>query len=233
MDIDRARKALRAFAKESKARVLSSFFKTGPGEYGAGDIFIGVRVPEIRSVAKDFGDMPLEAIPELLRSKIHEERLLGLILLAQRYKQDPASRERVYTMYLAHTAYINNWDLVDVTVEHIVGAYLDDKDKKPLYVLARSASLWERRIAVVATHYYIKQGRFQDTVAIAKILLADRQDLIHKAVGWMLREIGKRDVRVLEAFLKKNYSRMPRTMLRYAIERFPERKRQGYLKGKI
>ena len=184
-------------------------------------------------MAGKYGDIPLSKVPELLKSPVHEERLLGLIILVRKYKMFPEQRLAIYELYRAHTEYINNWDLVDVTVEHIVGAFLDDKDKEPLYAWAGSSSLWERRIAIVATYHYIKKGRYDDTLRIARKLLSDEHDLIHKAVGWMLREVGKRDMKVLETFLKEYYSRMPRTMLRYAIERFPEHKRHAYLKGKV
>lgn len=231
--LQRIRKDLYKYARKQKAKILRSFFKTGPGEYAEGDIFIGVKVPEIRSVVRRNSDIIPEAIIELMTSKVHEERLLGLLLLIQKYQAHPGQRLFLYDIYLRHTRYINNWDLVDVTAAHIVGDFLSDKDKSPLYRLARSTSLWERRIAIVATHYFIRKRQFAETLKISEMLLDDEHDLIHKAVGWMLREVGKRDQAVLERFLKKYYTTMPRTMLRYAIERFPERKRKAYLKGKI
>ncbi|MCM8812660.1 MAG: DNA alkylation repair protein [Candidatus Omnitrophica bacterium] len=225
-----ARAALRTFADREKAKILQGFFKTGPGEYGEGDVFIGVKVPEIRRVARDFKEMGMDDIIALLQSAIHEERMLALLIAVGRYQNsDAAGQARIYRFYLAHTQWINNWDLVDVTVHHIVGHYLRDKDRQPLYALARSSSLWERRIAIVATYFFIRRDEFSDTLALAELLLADREDLLHKAVGWMLREVGKRDGAALEDFLKRHASAMPRTMLRYAIEKFPETQRRAYL----
>lgn len=170
----------------------------------------------------------------LLKSPVHEERLLALFILMHLYKGgQTALKEKIYRLYLENTAYINNWDLVDASAEHIVGHYLLGKDKSPLYLLAVSEDLWERRIAIVATFCYIKQNQFEETLKIAEMLLQDRHDLIHKAVGWMLREVGKRDRAVEEAFLRSHYKTMPRTMLRYAIEKFPEFLRQAYLKGTL
>jgi len=214
-----------------QATNLARFFKTGPGEYGEGDRFIGVKVPVIRKVAKEFKNLSLAEVKNLSRSEIHEERLLALVILvAQFQKSDDATRKSIYDLYLANTRHINNWDLVDVSAPKIVGGYLETRSRKPLYGLAKSASLWERRIGIVATGWFIWRDDFADTLRIAEKLLKDREDLIHKAVGWMLREVGKRDVAVLEEFLGKHCAVMPRTMLRYAIERFPERKRQSYLR---
>ena len=228
------RDALHECANEADAKNLQRFFKTGPGEYGEGDIFIGVRVPAIRRIAGKFHELPFEDTQALLHSAIHEERLLALIILIGKYRKGTiAEQNYIYELYLASTRYINNWDLVDLSAEHIVGAYLADKSREPLYELARSSSLWERRIAILATFHYIKRNELAETFLIAEILLADSEDLIHKAVGWMLREAGKRDQAIEEVFLKKHYQQMPRTMLRYAIERFPEKLRQQYLKGEI
>ena len=197
-------------------------------------MFIGVKVPDLRKVAKDFQDIATEDVIVLLESAIHEERLLALFILVRKYvKGNETAKKGIYRLYLEKTKFINSWDLVDGSAHHIVGDYLMNKNKAPLYKLAKSEYLWERRIAILATFYFIKHGKYEETLKIAKILLADREDLIHKAVGWMLREIGKRDMIFEEMFLKQYYQEMPRTMLRYAIEKFPESKRQKYLKGKI
>jgi 3-methyladenine DNA glycosylase AlkD len=231
---EKLREKLHAMADPAQAVNLSRFFKTGPGEYAEGDRFIGVRVPQIRKLVKVFAYCPVSEIRKLLKSPIHEERLLALLLLVQRYRQGgEAEQERIYRLYLASMSYINNWDLVDASAEHIVGAWLFGRAREPLYQLAVSPSLWERRTAMLATFYFIKQGEFSESLSIAECLLSDTHDLIHKAVGWMLREVGKRDQATEEAFLKKHYQNMPRTMLRYAIERFPEHKRQAYLKGRV
>jgi 3-methyladenine DNA glycosylase AlkD len=221
---------LRSFANSADAAFLPGFFKTGPGQYGEGDRFIGVRVPAIRKVAKEFSSLPLPEVMRLLHSKIHEERLTALVILVlQTEKGDAEIRRRVYELYLANTKHINNWDLVDLSAPQLVGVHLNDKSRKPLYQLAKSSWLWDRRISILATFHFIRQGDHADTLRIAKMLLADKQDLIHKAVGWMLREVGKRDQVALESFLDKDHHIMPRTMLRYAIERFPEKRRQAYL----
>ena len=228
------RSALREHCNPSDAKNLQRFFKTGPGEYGEGDTFMGVRVPAIRRVARQYAGLPVTDVEALLRSEIHEERLLALIILTEKYRNGTdGERARIYKLYLDSTRFINNWDLVDTSAEHIVGAHLKDRSRRPLHELAQSENLWERRIAVMATFHFIKKGEFGETVNLAEILIADTEDLIHKAVGWMLREIGKRDQGIEEAFLKENYHRMPRTMLRYAIEKFPEDLRQQYLKGTI
>jgi 3-methyladenine DNA glycosylase AlkD len=213
---------------------LQRFFKTGPGQYSAGDLFRGIRVPELRRLSKAHQDIPLEHAERLLHSAYHEDRLLALLILVRKYaKSDEAKRAGIYALYLSHTRFINNWDLVDASAEHIVGAYLSDKSREPLYQLARSRSIWERRIAILATFHFIKQGKFVETLGIAGILLTDKEDLIHKAVGWMLREVGKRDFQREEAFLSAHYKQMPRTMLRYAIEKFPQDKRRRYLTGAV
>ena len=225
---------LRRMANPRDAAVLQRFFKTGPGEYGAGDRFLGIRVPAIRKLAAELDELALRDVASLLRSPFHEERLLALLLFVRLFRRgDAKQRERIYNLYLKNTRFINNWDLVDLTAPHIVGAYLVDKSKKPLQHLARSALLWERRIAIVATFQFIRLDDFGPTLKVAGLLLSDTEDLIHKAVGWMLREVGKRDIEAEEAFLVRHYRGMPRTMLRYAIERFPERKRRQYLKGTI
>ncbi len=234
MGVEEIRAELQALADPKQAASLQRFFKTGAGEYGEGDRFLGLRAAQLRQLVKRFAETPLKDIQRLLRSGIHEERMLALLLMVQRFQRaDGKGRERLYRQYLAATRYINSWDLVDASAEPIVGAWLSDKSRQPLYELARSASLWERRIAIIASFHYIKRGEFDETLQLAECLLQDTHDLIHKAVGWMLREVGKRDPEAEEDFLNKHYRRMPRTMLRYAIERFPERKRQDYLKGRV
>jgi 3-methyladenine DNA glycosylase AlkD len=230
MSLADLKRDLRRRASARKAAILQRFFKTGPGEYGEGDRFLGVVVPDIRAVAKRFRGLGIPAFAPLLKSPFHEERLLALLMLVDRYQRgDDRDKARVYRCYLAHVKHINNWDLVDLTAPNIVGAHLDGRSQAPLIAWARSANLWKRRIAVLATFHYIRQGRFGESLRLARMLLGDPEDLIHKAVGWMLREVGKRDVRVLGAFLRRHARRMPRTMLRYAIERLPERKRRAYM----
>jgi 3-methyladenine DNA glycosylase AlkD len=225
---------LQQLGDEKTAQVLRGFFKTRPGEYGAGDVFLGIKVPPLRLLAREYQDLPLTEAEKLLRSRFHEARLLALLILVRAFARgDDAVRGAIYDLYRANTARVNNWDLVDASAEYIVGGYLADRDRQPLYELAHSTSVWERRIAIVATFDFIRRGDFTDTLKIALMLLADREDLIHKAAGWMLREVGKRDLAAAEAFLKEHYRRMPRTMLRYAIERFDEPRRQQYLRGEI
>jgi len=228
---------LRALASPSKARVLSRFFKTGPGQYGEGDIFIGVTVPQVRDVVRNNRDLPLAQIESLLASEIHEERLCALLLLVHRFEHgDAGIRRAVYRLYLRNIGRINNWDLVDLSAPNIIGQYLlDTKASGALLVtMAKSRDVWRRRIAILATFAFIKDGRHVPTLNIARLLLDDTHDLIHKAVGWMLREVGKRIGQdVEEEFLKKHYHRMPRTMLRYAVERFPRRLYYAYLNGKV
>lgn len=229
-----ARARLRQLADKKRVKVLQGFFRTGPGEYAEGDVFLGVTVPQVRALANEFHGLPFPAIRQLLRSPIHEERLLALLILVHRFAHgDRPSRRRIYDFYLRHTRCIDNWDLVDLTADKIVGAYLEDRSRRPLYRLARSHSLWERRIAVVATFHYIRRGEFNDTLRIARVLLDDEHDLIHKATGWMLREVGKRDRDALERFLAAHHRGMPRTTLRYAIERLPPARRRAYLAGRV
>jgi 3-methyladenine DNA glycosylase AlkD len=224
---------LKRLGDPATAQVLQRFFKTGPGQYGEGDVFVGIKVPLLRRLAKEHRGLPIDEAVTLLRSRIHEARMTALYILIHHYDAgDDAARRRIYDAYLGHTRYINNWDLVDSSAEHVVGAHLANRSKRPLVKLARSHSLWERRIAIVATFHSIKRDEFDATLDIAALLLRDEYDLIHKAVGWMLREVGKRDLPREEAFLLQHYHVMPRTMLRYAIERFPEPKRRRYLKGK-
>jgi 3-methyladenine DNA glycosylase AlkD len=223
-------RALRAGADPPRAAALQRFFRTGRGEYAEGDRFLGLTVPSIRMLAARCGDAPLEEVDALLHSPIHEGRLLALLLMVQAFRAgDERQRRRIYRLYLARTRFINNWDLVDASAPQIVGAWLAGRSRAPLRRLARSTSLWERRIAIVATHWFIRRGEIEDTFAIADLLLDDPHDLIHKAVGWMLREAGKRDGVAARRFLASRHGRMPRTMLRYAIEKFPEQERRSYL----
>lgn len=230
MSLLKVRTELKSCSDPQKARVLQGFFKTGFGQYGYGDIFWGVAVPDTRRVAKKYLDLGFSDIAGLLRSQIHEQRLLALIILVLRFsKSDEITRREIYRFYLKNIRYVNNWDLVDSSAKHIVGAYLFTKSKSVLLKLAKSKSLWERRIAIVATFYFIEQGRYDETFLIARILLDDKHDLIHKAVGWMLREVGKRNQAIEEDFLREHCRVMPRTMLRYAIERFEPQLRKFYL----
>jgi 3-methyladenine DNA glycosylase AlkD len=232
MSVKKIKSELRKYGDKKKAGLLQRYFKTGPGEYAEGDIFLGITVPTLRILAKRHQDLRFDKTLQLLKSRIHEERLLSLLILILKYRNaDPSQQEKIYKAYLGHTRYINNWDLVDVTAKRIVGAFLKDKDRTPLYALARSDSLWERRIAVLSSFHFIEHNDFEDSLKIAEILVSDPHDLIHKAVGWMLREVGKKDREPEEKFLKKYCASMPRTMLRYAVERFPETRRQAYLQG--
>ena len=228
------KKSLKKLSNPEHAAVSQRFFKTGPGEYGEGDIFIGIRVPVLRKLASEFKDLPVSEVKILLQSPIHEERLLAILLFIHIFKNRADGVQKdIYELYLKSTEFINNWDLVDASADHIVGTYLRDKSKRPLYRLAKSKNLWERRIAIMATFHFVKRHDFSETLKISNMLVCDRHDLIHKATGWMLREIGKRDLKAEETFLKEHYKKIPRTMLRYAIEKFPEEKRQRYLKGSI
>jgi len=231
--IDNVRKDLRVMADPTKARILQGFFKTGPGQYGQGDIFLGVTVPQSRQVAKKFSQLPLQGVRALLYSGVHEERLVALLILVQKYcSSSGKEKEEIVWFYLDNIKQVNNWDLVDLSAPCILGAHLiSGDDRALLYRLAKSGSVWERRIAIVATLHFIRKNDFADTLKIAAMLLQDRHDLIHKAAGWMLREVGKRDVAAEEAFLEKHCRVMPRTMLRYAIETLPERKRRRYMKS--
>ncbi len=224
---------LQQLGNRKVAEVSLWFFKTGPGQYGEGDQFVGIRAPQLRALGRKYRSIDTADALSLLESPIHEARSLALMILVSKFEKEAETRRQIYREYLAHTKFINNWDLVDVSAPYIVGAYLIDKDRKPLYKLATSRSLWERRIAVIATAHFIRQGDFADTVAISQMLLGDQEDLIHKATGWMLREVGKKSLPELEKFLREHCRVMPRTMLRYAIEKLPEVKRQRYLKGTV
>jgi len=222
-----------------KATFLQRFFKTGKGEYAEGDIFLGLTVPQIRSTIKTFYNLSLNEIESSLHSKFHEERLSALLILVHRYEKNPKNRKEIFDFYLDNRKAVNNWDLVDLSSHKIIGHFLFHfGEDYPVYKvllanLTKSTNLWERRIAIVSTYYFIRNNQFDETLHISELLLKDKHDLIHKAVGWMLREVGKKDVGVLKSFLKKHIHEMPRTMLRYAIERFPEKERKAYLKGKV
>jgi 3-methyladenine DNA glycosylase AlkD len=218
-------------ADPKQAEILQRFFKTGKGQYGYGDIFLGLKVPVQRTLAKTYGDLPLDEVVKLLQSIIHEHRLTALLILILKYqKADEKGKKGIFKLYLKHRKNINNWDLVDLSAPNIVGNYLLDKERHILYTLAKSKSLWDKRIAILATFEFIKNGESKDTFQIAERLLDDEHDLIHKAVGWMLREVGKRiGQSTEEAFLKKHYRHMPRTILRYAIERFPLDLKKKYM----
>ncbi|KUG22592.1 putative dna alkylation repair enzyme [hydrocarbon metagenome] len=221
---------LKKMGNKEDARFLQGFFKTGPGQYGEGDIFLGVRVPAVRKLAGEYNDLSLKETLSLLKSPYHEVRLFALISLVNTFATtDESTQKKTYDLYLANTSHINNWDLVDISAPNIVGAYLFTKSRKPLYQLAKSKSLWERRIAVLATFHFIKNNQFEDSIRIAEVLLHDKEDLIHKAVGWMLREVGKRNSESAEKFLRKYCREMPRTMLRYAIEKFTPERRKMFL----
>jgi 3-methyladenine DNA glycosylase AlkD len=231
MTLAAVRRRLQEVGDPKDALFLQRFFKTGPGQYGAGDHFLGIRVPTTRTLSREFADLPIADVEKLLHDKWHEARLLALVLLVNRYKRgDSADRDKVFRAYLANTDRVNNWDLVDLSAPGIVGAHLETRSRAPLDKLAKSASLWERRIAIVGTHWFIRRDDFDDTLRISTTLLGDSHDLIHKAVGWMLREVGKRDERVLDAFLDVHAHEMPRTALRYSIERMSPAKRQRYMK---
>ncbi|MBS3080209.1 DNA alkylation repair protein [Candidatus Pacearchaeota archaeon] len=226
-------KLLEEFSEVKRAEINKRFFKTNEGEYGYGDIFLGITVPQCRILAKQFLNLRLEDIKILLNDNIHEKRLIGLLMLVEKFKKaDKKDKEKIYNFYLDNLNGVNNWDLVDLTADKIIGNFLLDKDKEILYKLT-TGNIWERRIAIISTFAFIKKNKFDDTFRISEILMNDKEDLIHKAVGWMLREVGKRDKKQLEEFLYKHYKKMPRTMLRYAIEKFENEKRIKYLKGKM
>ncbi|MDQ3835449.1 MAG: DNA alkylation repair protein [Thermoproteota archaeon] len=239
---DDVKKELKSVSDPVKAAILRRFFKTGPGQYGEGDLFVGVMIPQSRRVAKKFSHLQLEEVRTLLYSRVHEERLVALLILVWRYNSSSNSikeKEEIVKFYLDNIKQVNNWDLVDMSAPYILGAHLlvdnnkaDRTQRLLLYRLAKSENIWERRIAIVSTYYFIRNGDFSDTLKIAEMLLHDRHDLIHKAVGWMLREVGKRDAAAEKAFLEKYWGIMPRTMLRYAIERLPEDERHLYKKSR-
>ena len=234
MNLNELKKTIRANANKDHAKAMQWFFKTGKGEYGEGDKFVGIKVPVQRKIAKQFVELNLEDLQTLLNSKIHEERLISLLILVDKYyKADEKVKDKIYQFYKKNSRKINNWDLVDLSAPKIMGIHLLNRGKQILYKYAHSNNLWEKRISIIATYSFIKIRDFKTTLEISDILLNDDHDLIHKAVGWMLREVGKQDMNTLEKFLKPRYNKMPRTMLRYSIEKFPEKKRIKYLKGKI
>mgnify|MGYP005841772973 CR=1 FL=1 len=234
MNANTLKKELRQLANPEQAIILQRFFKTNKGGYAEGDVFLGLRVPLTRSICKKYSNLSIEQIEILLHSKIHEFRLAALLIcVAQAKKADEQKQNELYKFYLKNTLWINNWDLVDLSAEHIIGKYLFDKDKSVLFDLAKSKKLWERRISILSSFYFIKQNEFEVSLELIELLLEDKHDLIHKACGWMLREIGKRNFEVLFSFLKSHYRIMPRTMLRYSIEKFPKDLRQKFLMSKI
>ncbi len=223
---------LKKHENKEQASALQRFFKTGKGEYGEGDIFLGIKVPEQRKIAKQFSGLSLKQLSELLSSGIHEKRLIALLILVDKYKKESEkARKEIFEFYIKNTKKINSWDLVDLSAPNIVGNWLLNKPREIIYKLSSSKNLWEKRISIISTLTFIKNKEFKDTLNISEILMNDKHDLIHKAVGWMLREVGKRNQKVLEEFLKKHYKKMPRTMLRYATEKFEEGKRKAYLRG--
>lgn len=230
VSLTEVRRQLHALGDAQDAKFLQGFFKTGPGQYGEGDIFLGIRVPATRRLARLAQHLPRNEVRQLLRAKYHEERLLALLILVRQFERgDEPARREIFELYLREHRWVNNWDLVDLSAPNIVGTWLLERPRPMLAEWAASENLWQRRIAVLATAAFIRRGQFADTLALCEQLLADKQDLMHKACGWMLREVGKRDEAVLKGFLKQHAARMPRTMLRYAIERLPEAERARWL----
>ena len=224
--------AIKKQANPVRAEHSQRFFLTGKGEYSEGDVFLGLTVPLIRKIAKQYGDLAQKDVKKLLQSKYHEFRLTALFILVSQFERgDEKTQKNVFNFYISQLPHINNWDLVDCSAHKIAGRWLLERDKNKLYKLAKSNDLWKKRVSIIATWWFIRKGTLHDTFALSEILLNDKHDLIHKAVGWMLREAGKKDVVQLEIFLQKHYKTMPRTMLRYAIEKFPEQKRKMYLNG--
>jgi len=219
---------LKKISNKKKALIFKKFFKTGKGEYGEGDEFLGINVPDVRKIAKKYKDLNLKYFEKLLKNKFHECRLCALMIFRYQYESFENKKELV-DFYLKNTQYVNNWDLVDLSCEYILCNWLLDKDRKILYKLAKSKNLWERRIAIISTFEFIRHNQFADTLKLSEILMIDKDDLIHKAVGWMLREVGKRDEKILKDFLNKHYQKMPRVMLRYAIEKLNKELRRDYL----
>ncbi len=232
--MDDVKRELEKYINPEKAKFPPRFFKTGKGEYGEGDIFIGVTVPDCKTVALKYKGTSLEEVLKLLKSPIHEERLIALFILTEQFRKgDKRKKLEIYDLYLNNTKFINNWDLVDSSAYKIVGTFLLDKERKILYQLAESKHIWERRIAIVSTMIFIRNNQLDDTLKISEKLLKDKHDLIQKAVGWLLRELGKKDQRLLANFIKKHYIQIPRTTLRYAIERFSEKEKKDFLSGKL
>ena len=238
MNYEKAKKELKKYSSKERKKKNEYFFKTGKGEYGEGDIFIGVRVPDLRKIAKQFSQLSFQELQKLISSKIHEERLLAILILVQNSKfvsknKNLKAQKSILKFYLNNREFINNWDLVDLSAHYILGqAILDEiQDVAILYKFTKSKKLWERRISIISTWIFIRENRLKETLEIAKILLNDKEDLIHKAVGWMLREVWKKDSRIVEVFLMENYENLSRTTLRYAIEKIEEKKRKMFLKG--
>ncbi|MBN1622460.1 MAG: DNA alkylation repair protein [Endomicrobiales bacterium] len=228
--LEKIKHELHRLKNPGRAKILSRFFKTGKGEYGEGDIFLGIQIPQLREIAKRYKDISLKSLEELIKSRIHEHRMVAVLILVERYqKSDKQNKYKIAEFYLSNRSYINNWDLVDLSAPKILGQYLNGQDRSILYGFAGSKNLWERRISILSAFYFIRNNDFEDAFKISEMLLNDGHDLIHKAVGWMLREIGKRDIKSEEKFLKKHYKKMPRTMLRYAIEKFPRNKKMFYM----
>jgi len=234
MSIQEIKAAVKKNSDKNRAQLLQRFFKTGKGEYAEGDIFAGIKVPVLRKIAKQYSDVDLSGLKELIKSPIHEERFIALIILTYKYnKATEEEKEKIFRFYMANLKYVNNWDLVDVTCPRIVGRHLFGRGEELLVELAKTNNLWKKRISIISTMHFIDNGNFDTALRISEILLHDNHDLIHKAVGWMLREIGKRNFHTELGFLEKHYKKMPRTMLRYSIEKFPESLRQQFLKGEI
>jgi 3-methyladenine DNA glycosylase AlkD len=231
--LEKLQRELKRLSDKKRAAEMQRFFKTAEGEYGFGDIFIGLSVPDCRKLAIKYKDMPFEELYKLIRSEIHEERLIALLVLVHNFETDEMLQRRVYEFYLKNIKFVNNWDLVDLSSDKIMGGYLIDKPKEILYKLARSSNLWERRISIVATYNFIKNNKFDDTFSIAENLLTDQADLIQKAVGWMLREVGKRNLEAEVRFLDQHHKEMGRTALRYSLEKFPEKARKSYMIGVV
>ena len=224
--------ALRHHRDPKRAEAALWYFKTGPGEYGEGDRFLGVAAAPLRRISRQFRNLPLSEVDRLLASPWHEDRSAAVLILGEAYpRSDPERQERIYRLYLSRTDRINGWDLVDCSAAEVVGRHLRHRSRKPLHRLARSQSLWERRIAIIATKRWIGEGEMDETMALAERMVQDPEDLIQKAVGWMLREVGKRDRAALERFLARHAATMPRTMLRYAVERLPARLRRHYMEA--
>ncbi|MPR33856.1 DNA alkylation repair protein [Salmonirosea aquatica] len=228
--MENIRAALAQLADESRAVQVARFFQTGPGQYAEGDVFWGISNPEVRKVARQWQHLEFEAVENLLRDPVHECRFAALLIWVRQYpKASEAQRQAIFESYLAHLEYINNWDLVDLSARDIVGRHLFDKDRSVLYDLAQRSHLWSQRVSLIATFYFIRKNQFADFLALAELLLSHEHHLIHKAIGWMLRETGKRDLDVMEEFLHRHIERLPRTSLRYAIEHLPPFRRQYYL----
>lgn len=231
MTANKIQQQLDALATPEKKAFLPYFFKTGKGQYGEGDKFLGVVVPDVRKVAKEYKALSFSELEQLLKSEYHECRLCALLILIEQFKKSKdTDREKIYEFYLANSRYVNNWDLVDLSCYHIVGEHLLDKDRSRLYELADSPLLWDQRIAVVSTMAFIRKNDFKDILSLSERLLDHKHDLMHKACGWMLREAGKRDEEILKSFLDKHHKVMPRTMLRYSIEKLTKEERAHYMK---